>query len=68
MNREDPIVDEIRATRERLLQEAGGFDNYIAKLKALEALEEAHVVSNVKTHRTTPKSVHCAEDETAYRK
>ncbi|OPG15583.1 hypothetical protein B2M26_10970 [Ferroacidibacillus organovorans] len=32
----DPIVEEVRATRERLLREAGGFEAYIKKLRTQE--------------------------------
>jgi hypothetical protein len=33
---EDPIVNEVRKTRERLMDEAGGYDAYIRKLKGME--------------------------------
>lgn len=32
----DPIVDEVRRERERLLQEAGGFESYVRKLRLKE--------------------------------
>jgi hypothetical protein len=68
MTREDPIVEEVRATRERLLHEAGGFDIYIARLKALEVTEEAPVVSNVVKQHTMLEAAKCAEDHAVYRK
>lgn len=68
MTREDPIVEEVRATRERLLQESGGFDTYIAKLKALEVTEEAPVISNVVKQHTLLDVAKCAEEQAVYRK
>ena len=68
MNREDPIVEEVRATRERLVREAGGFDAYIARLKAREPTEDPHVVSSVMKHTTVMDSAKCAEVQTTYSK
>ena len=68
MNREDPIVDEVRATRERLVSEAGGFDAYVARLKVLEATEHARVVFHIIKDKSTLDSAKCAEDQTEYRK
>ena len=68
MTREDPIVEEVRTTRERLLQESGGFDTYIARLKALEKIEEVPVISHVVKQHTMLDAATCAEDQAVYRK
>ena len=33
---DDPIVNEVRKTREKLVEEAGGYDAYIKKLRCME--------------------------------
>ena len=33
---DDPIVNEVRKTREKLLEEAGGYDAYVKKLRGME--------------------------------
>ena len=33
---DDPIVNEVRKTREKLVEEAGGYDAYIKKLRDME--------------------------------
>ncbi len=33
---DDPIVNEVRKTREKLVEEAGGYDAYIKKLRGME--------------------------------
>ena len=68
MNREDPIVEVVRTTRERLLEESGGFNNYIAKLKALESSEQHLVAATGKILRDSLDTVNCAEEQMPYRK
>lgn len=41
----DPIVEEVRQTRERLTQEAGGFESYIEKLRAAERSNPSRLLS-----------------------
>lgn len=63
---EDPIVAEVREARERLLAEAGGFDNYVRKLKKREAADESRLVTQVLLHDQLPVS-HCAEESVDYK-
>lgn len=50
----DPIVEEVRATRERLLQEAGGFEAYIKKLRAQELKHSQRLFSKKDIHTEKP--------------
>lgn len=50
----DPIVEEVRATRERLLQEAGGFEAYINKLRAQEFEHSQRLLSKKDIHTENP--------------
>jgi hypothetical protein len=45
MKWEDPIVAEVRKTRERLQKEAGGFDAYIKKLQKKEQKHRGRLVA-----------------------
>jgi hypothetical protein len=63
---EDPVVTEVRETRERLLAEAGGFDNYMRILKEREAADVSRLVTQVLPHDQLPVS-HCAEDSVDYK-
>lgn len=42
---EDPIVEELHAIREKLLEEHGGLEGYIAHLREIERELGARVVS-----------------------
>jgi|GEM_PF-3420487 len=61
MTFEDPIVAEVRATRERLLAEAGGFDAFVLKLKRLETEGASRLVTKIPLHDEVPKAAICAE-------
>lgn len=50
----DPIVEEVRATRERLLQEAGDFEDYIKKLRTQELEHSRRVLSKKDLHTDKP--------------
>ncbi|RIV19580.1 hypothetical protein D2Q93_12725 [Alicyclobacillaceae bacterium I2511] len=52
----DPIVEEVRATRERLLREAGGFEAYIKKLRTLELDHPQRLLSkdDLKSKESSP--------------
>ncbi len=50
----DPIVEEVRATRERLLQEAGGFEAYIKKLRIQELEHSQRLLSKEDLHTDKP--------------
>lgn len=45
MSWEDPIVEEVRKIREQLVEEAGGFDAYIKKLRRKESAHAERLVS-----------------------
>ena len=45
MKWEDPIVAEVRKTRARLQEEAGGFDAYIKKLQKMELIHTKRLIS-----------------------
>jgi len=64
---EDPIVAEVRDVRERLLADAGGFDEYVRKLKTLESVDTARLVTQVHRHDELLKVILCAEDRTEYK-
>jgi len=51
---DDPIVAEVRKTREKLLEEAGGYDAYVQKLKAMEEKHSERLV----TRRPAPRETH----------
>ena len=63
---EDPIVAEVRDVRERLLADAGGFDEYVRKLKTLESGDTARLVTQVHRHDELQKTARCAEDSAEY--
>jgi len=42
---DDPIVNEVRKTREKLVEEAGGYDAYIKKLRDMEKEHSARLVT-----------------------
>jgi hypothetical protein len=63
---EDPIVTEVREVREKLLADAGGFDDYVRKLKSLESGDATRLVTKVQRHDELPKSVVCAEASVKY--
>lgn len=48
---DDPIVTEVRDTREKLLAQAGGFEAYIRKLRAMEQQDVARLI----TERPAPR-------------
>lgn len=41
----DPIVDDVRKTREKLCEEAGGFEEYIKKLRKQELQHPERLLS-----------------------
>lgn len=41
----DPIVEDVRKTREKLCEEAGGFDEYIKKLRKQELQHPERLLS-----------------------
>ncbi len=41
----DPIVDDVRKTREKLCEEAGGFGEYIKKLREQELQHPERLIS-----------------------
>lgn len=50
---DDPIVNEVRRTRERLMDEAGGYDAYIRKLKGMEEKHsERQVIGKLSDRKT----------------
>ena len=63
---EDPIVTEVREVREKLMADAGGFDDYVRKLKSLESVDAARLVTKVQNHGELPKSVVCAGASVEY--
>jgi hypothetical protein len=66
MSIEDPIVTEVRESRERLLADAGGFDEYVKRLKVLESVDASRLVTHVVKHDESPMAIHCAEDSAEY--
>ncbi|MEI6206572.1 MAG: hypothetical protein WCP20_07310 [Desulfuromonadales bacterium] len=64
---EDPIVAEVRDVREKLLADAGGFYEYVRKLKALESGDTGRLVTKVHRHDELHKAVSCAEDFAEYK-
>jgi hypothetical protein len=48
---DDPIVNEVRKTRERLMDEAGGYEAYIRKLKGMEEKHSERPVTEKLSHR-----------------
>lgn len=63
---QDPVVAEVRETRERLLAEAGGFDEYVRKLKQRETEDALRLVTKVFPHTSLP-AAHCAEEQAEYK-
>ncbi len=63
---EDPIVAEVWQTRERLLAEAGGFDEYVRRLKAREVEDASRLVTHLLPHEQLPVS-YCAEEPEEYK-
>jgi len=56
MKWEDPIVAEVRKTRERLQEEAGGFDAYIKKLQKTELKHTKRLVSKKESRKVVAKA------------
>ena len=50
---DDPIVNEVRKTREKLVEEAGGYDAYIKKLRDMEKEHLDRLVTAKLTARKT---------------
>jgi hypothetical protein len=63
---EDPIVAEVRDVRERLQADAGGFDEYVRKLKTLESGDAERLVTKLHRHDEMQKAARCAENSTEY--
>ncbi|MDO8723216.1 MAG: hypothetical protein Q7J31_13485 [Syntrophales bacterium] len=42
---DDPIVNEVRKTREKLVEEAGGYEAYIKKLRDMEKEHPGRLVT-----------------------
>jgi len=63
---EDPILSEVREARERLLAEAGGFNEYVKKLKSLESGDLPRLVTEPIKHNELSKATYCAEDSAEY--
>ncbi len=55
MRWEDPIVAEVRKTRERLQKEAGGFDAYIKKLQKNELKHAKRLITKKATRIAVAK-------------
>lgn len=56
MKWEDPIVAEVRKTREKLQEEAGGFDAYIKKLQKRELKHAKRLVSKKRIRKVVAKA------------
>lgn len=56
MKWEDPIVAEVRKTRARLQEEAGGFDAYIKKLQAKELKHTKRLVPKRASRKVIAKA------------
>jgi len=56
MRWEDPIVAEVRKTRERLQEEAGGFAAYIKKLQKNEHMHAKRLVIKKTTRNVVAKA------------
>lgn len=56
MKWEDPIVAEVRKTREKLQEEAGGFDAYIKRLQKRELKHAKRLVSKKGIHKVVAKA------------
>lgn len=56
MKWEDPIVAEVRKTREKLQEEAGGFDAYIKKLQKRELKHAKRLVSKKRIRKVAAKA------------
>lgn len=63
---EDPIVAEVRDVREKLMADAGGFDDYVRKLKSLESADATRLVTKIQRHDDLPRSVVCADASVEY--
>ena len=50
---DDPIVNEVRKTREKLVEEAGGYDAYIKKLRDMEKEHSDRLVTVKPSARKT---------------
>ena len=50
---DDPIVNEVRKTREKLVEEAGGYDAYIKKLRGMEKEHSGRLVTVKSSERKT---------------
>ena len=50
---DDPIVNEVRKTREKLVEEAGGYDAYIKKLRDMEKEHSGRLVTVKSSARKT---------------
>ena len=47
MTWDDPIVAEVRQIREKLMEDAGGFDAYVKKLQELERLHPENLTEKI---------------------
>jgi hypothetical protein len=56
MKWEDPIVAEVRKTRARLQEEAGGFDAYIKKLQKEELKHAKRLISKRESRKVVAKA------------
>ena len=56
MKWDDPIVAEVRKTRARLQEEAGGFDAYIKKLQKNELKHAKRLVAKGASHKVVAKA------------
>lgn len=56
MRWEDSIFAEVRKTRERLQEEAGGFDAYIKKLQKNEHMHAKRLVKKATTRNVVAKA------------
>jgi len=50
---DDPIVNEVRKTREKLVEAAGGYDAYIKKLRGMEKGDSGRLVTVKSSERKT---------------
>ena len=52
---EDPIVNEVRRIREQLMEDAGGFDEYIKKLQGQELKHYEKIVDKEQLKKVSDK-------------
>ena len=68
MTYRDEIVDEVRAIREQLCNQAGSLDNLLTKLRDEEAAHPERMAKHLNVYGKKQKITipHCAEDRAQY--